>query len=124
MRAQDHGHRQSLVAEEGGDSSEAHTSVDRLSGQGVAQLVGREVADASLDRLVVEDLADPVAAKRAVAFDEEPSGEHANGPVVGDPVVEELFELGMQRDVAVVVDPCRLEFAARTLSRSARRRRR
>jgi hypothetical protein len=100
----DHGHGQGLVAEQRSDGVETHAAVDGLGGQGVAELVGGDVADACFDCLVVEDLADPVAGEWPVAFDEEPIRSHAGGTVVRDPVVEELFELGVQRDVAVAVE--------------------
>jgi len=39
------GHRQVVMAEQGGDGFEAHAAVDGLGGQGVAQLVGVHVTD-------------------------------------------------------------------------------
>jgi len=56
------------------------------------------------DGLVVEDLADPVAGERPVAVDEQSIRTNPDGPVVGDPVVEEILELWVQRDVAVLVE--------------------
>lgn len=93
-----------IMAEEGGDGVEAHAPVDGLGGERVAELVSGDVLDPGGRRLVMEDLADPVAGERPVRFDQEAVRAQPGGPVVGDPVVEKLFELGVQRDGAVVVE--------------------
>lgn len=56
----DHGCREGLVADLGGDGVEAHAPVDGLGGEGVAEMVGGDVVDAGVDGLGVEDLVDPV----------------------------------------------------------------
>ena len=43
-----HGHLEGSVAQEGGDGFEAHPPVDGLGGEGVAELVGVDVADSGL----------------------------------------------------------------------------
>ncbi len=47
---------------------------------------------------------DAVRGEGAAAVEEEPVGAQASGSVVGDPVVEEVLELRVQGDVAVVVE--------------------
>ena len=46
---------------------------------------------------------DALMADRSVVFEQKAIGAQAGRPVVGDPVVEQLFQLWVQRDVAVVV---------------------
>jgi hypothetical protein len=99
----DHGHRERLVAEQGGDGVEAHAAVDRLGGKRVAKLVRGHVADAGLARQAPERPRHPPPGDRPVALDEQPLGAKAGRPVVLDPVVEQRLELGVQRDVAVGV---------------------
>ena len=100
----DHGHGEGLVAEQGGDGVEAHPAVDGLGGQGVAELVRGDVADARVGAEPAQRGGDAQRGDGTVAFEQEPVGAQAGGPVVGDPVVEQRLELRVQGDVAVVVE--------------------
>ena len=62
--------------------------------------MGSDMTDSGL---VAERGRDSQPGKWLVAFEEEPVGAKSDGPMVGDSVVEHFFELGVQRDVAVVV---------------------
>jgi hypothetical protein len=90
------------MAEEGSDRLQAHATVDGLGGQGVTQLVRVDVADAGGGG----DSGDPalhgVAVERALLAREEPAvGMGFVGPSIG---VEQLDEMGVEGDVAVVVE--------------------
>ena len=93
------------MPEEGGDRFEAHAAVDRLGGEGVAQLVGVDVADPG----VAGDAARRCGATvrrsmgAAVVGDEAAVAADVVG-VGGGPVGEEGDEVGVQRDVAVVAE--------------------
>jgi hypothetical protein len=54
--------------------------------------------------MVPVDLAHPIEGEQTVAFDEETLRAHAGRAVCGDPVIEELRELRVQRDVGIVVE--------------------
>ena len=66
------GHPHRAVAEERGDGLEAHASVDGLGGEGMAELVGVDVADAGTlgDRGDVAVHGAPVEGLSVVSFDE------------------------------------------------------
>ena len=67
------------------------------------QLVGGDVADAGGVAQMPQRLGDTVVTDRPVVFEQKTIGAQPGGPVVGDPVVEEFFQLWVQRNVAVVV---------------------
>jgi hypothetical protein len=90
----DHGHGEGLVAEQGGNGVEAHPAVDGLGGQGMAELVRGDVADARFGAEAAQGGGDAQSGEGAAAFKQEPVGTQAGGPVVGDPVVEEVLEPG------------------------------
>ena len=92
-----------VLSEQGCDGVEAHAPVHGLSGQGVAQLVGGDVADAGNVGDASQRGGDAVTTYRSIVFEQKAIGAQAIRSVVGDPVVEQLFELRVQRDVAVVV---------------------
>ena len=96
------GHLHRAVSEEGGDGFEAHAAVDRLGGQGVAELVGVDVADPGPLGDPADDAMDGASVERgAVIGDEAALGADVVG-VEGGPVGEQDDEVGVQRDVAVV----------------------
>jgi hypothetical protein len=65
--------------------------------------MGGDVADAGGGGGVAQGFGDALLADRPVVFEQKAIGAQAGRPVVGDPVVEKLFQLWVQRDVAVVV---------------------
>lgn len=88
------------MAQQCGYRLERHAPVDRLGRQRVAQAVRADVADPGHlgglgDGSVDASLADPLA-----VFDEQVGAAKTGGPL-GEPGVEEVFELWVQRDVAV-----------------------
>lgn len=88
------------MTQKGGYRLEAHAPVDGLGRQRVPEPVRADVADPGSacgfgDGPVDAALADPLA-----VLDEEVGGAQAGGPL-GEPGVEELLELGVQRDIAV-----------------------
>jgi hypothetical protein len=97
-------HLEGAVTEQGGDGFEAHAAVDGLGGEGVAELVGVHVVDAGGPADATDDAADLVAVDRpAVVGDEAP----VSADVVlvgGGPVGEQVNEVRMQGDVAVVAE--------------------
>lgn len=96
------GHLHGAMAEERGDRFEAHASVDGLGSQGVAELVGMDVADAGLAGGGGHDAVHGAPVDRGVVVGEEP----ALGPDVGGvgsrPLSEELDEVGVQRDAELL----------------------
>ena len=92
-----------IMPEQRRDRFQAHAPVDRLGGQGVAQLVGMHVADPGPlgrgDDVAVDGA--PVEGLSVVAFDE-PSGPRRWAG--GEPVGDELDEQRVQWHVAVVVE--------------------
>ena len=62
------------MAEQGGDGVEAHAAVDGLGGQGVAQLVGGDVADPCVGAEPAQCRGDPQRGDGPVAFEQEPVG--------------------------------------------------
>ena len=99
----DEGHARRAMAQQLGDSFQAHAPVDQLGSERVAQLVGMDVSGAgpachrsyvAMDGPAVEGLA-------VVADDQQSRGTRTPpGPVVGDEVDEHRVE----GDVAVVVE--------------------
>ena len=90
------------MAEEGGDGFQAHAPVDGLGGQGVAELVGVDVADARPLGHRVDVAVDgaPVEGLAVVALDQSTRAARAAGaPIVAD----EVDQHGVKRHVAVVV---------------------
>ena len=95
-----HGHPHRSMSQKGGYRLQAHAPVDRLGGQRVPEPVRADVADPGGlggfgDGPVDAALADPLA-----VLDEEVRGAQAGGPC-GEPAVQEVLELGVQRDIAV-----------------------
>ena len=60
------------------------------------QLVGGDVADAGDLAQVPQRLGDTVVTDRPIVFEQKMIGAQSVGAVVGDPVVEEFFQLRMQ----------------------------
>jgi hypothetical protein len=81
------------VAEQGRNGVEAHPAVDRLGRQSVAELVRGDMADARFGAEAVQGVGNAQRGDGTAAFEEEPVGAQAGGPVVSDPVVEEVLEL-------------------------------
>ena len=99
----DHCHRQRLMAEQSGDGIQAHAPIDGLGGQGVPKLVSRHMPNSGICNVLAEDLGNTLRGVRTVPFDKEPVGSDVGGTVVCHPIVEEFFELRMERDVSVVM---------------------
>jgi hypothetical protein len=89
------------VPEEGGDRFEAHAAVDRLGGQGVAQLVGVDT-DAGVAGNSADDSSDKVTVEGAAVVGDETAMVADVVEVGGGPVSEQGDEFGVQGDVAVV----------------------
>jgi hypothetical protein len=97
-----HGHLEGFVAEEGGDGFEAHTPVDGLGGEGVAELVGVDVADSGLFGDSADHAGDPMPINLAGLVGEEdpmPADVFPVGLLVGGDVFDQV---GVEGDVAVV----------------------
>ena len=85
-----------------GDRFEGHAPVDGLGGEGVAQLMRGDAAEAGLAGDLGDGAIDPRRGDPASVVGEQVVG--AQGvAALGEPVVEEGFELGVQRDVAIAV---------------------
>jgi hypothetical protein len=85
----DEGHLHVAVAEHGGHRLEAHAAVDGLGGEGVAELVGVDVADPGVAGHAFDDAEDHVAVQRAaVVCDEALVADDVSG--VGDAPCLEL----------------------------------
>jgi len=91
------------MSKQGCDRVEAHAPVHRLGSQGMSQLMGGDVADASHVGDAAQRGRDALVADRSIVFDQKVIGAQPGRSVVGDPVIKQLFELWVQRDVAVVV---------------------
>jgi hypothetical protein len=92
------------VTEQRSDRFEAHPSVDRLGGKGVAELVGVDVSDAGVDADASHDAVHGPPVDRDVAVGEESAlGADVVG-VGGGPVGEEGDEVGVQGDEPVVAE--------------------
>ena len=77
-----------------------HAPVDRLGGEGVAQLVGVDVADAGRLGQLVDPAGDQVALEGTAVVGDEQAG--AVVVVVGLPGRNELDQAGVQRHVTVI----------------------
>ncbi len=100
----DEGHLEGAVTEEGGDGFEAHATVDRLGGEGVAELVGVDVADAGVAADGGHDAMHGSSVDRCVVVGDEPVlGADVVG-VGGGPLGEEGDEFGVEWDEAVVAE--------------------
>ena len=97
------GHLHRAVSEEGGDRFEAHAAVDRLGGQGVAQLVGVG-ADTGVAGDAAHDASDEVAVEGAAVVGDESMVVADVVEVGGGPGGEQGDEVGVQRDLAVVAE--------------------
>ena len=69
----------------------------------MSQLMGGDVADPGNVGDVSQRGGDAVTTYRSIVFEQKAIGAQPMWSVLGDPVVEQLFELWVQRDVAVVV---------------------
>ncbi|GLB92574.1 hypothetical protein Mkiyose1088_18080 [Mycobacterium kiyosense] len=69
----------------------------------MAQLMGGDVADSGGVGQVPQRFGHAMGADGPVMFEQKAIGAQSGGSVVADPVVEQLFELRVQRDVAVIV---------------------
>jgi hypothetical protein len=65
--------------------------------------MGGDVADPGGVGQVPQRFGHAVVADGPVVFEQKAIGAQPGGPVVGDPVIEQLFELWVQWDVAVIV---------------------
>jgi integrase/recombinase XerD len=95
-----HGHPHRSVPEEGSDRFEAHAPVDGLGGEGVAQAVRVDVTDPGCLGGFGDGPVNPVLPDPLAVLHEQKRGAQAVGPA-GKPVVEEILELRVQRNVAV-----------------------
>ncbi len=95
-----HAHR--AVTEEGGDGFEAHAPVDHPSGEGVAELMGMDVADTGALGHPIDVAVDGASVKglAVVALDQASRAARPPEPLV---VGDQLDQIGPDRDVAVVV---------------------
>ena len=100
----DHCHRQSLVTEQRGDRFEARAPVDCLGGEGVAKLVRGHVADPGVGGDAAQRVGNTQLGDGSAVLEQEPVAAQPDGSVVCDPVVEQVFEVGVEWDVAVVVE--------------------
>ena len=104
------------MAEQGGDRFQAHAAVDRLGGQGVPELVGVDMAQPGGGAGPVDHPGDGVPVERAAVLAGQQQRVSARD--VGGPVgIDEGGQLGVQRQVAVLV-----ELADRDVQPRARRR--
>ena len=95
-----HGHPHRSMAEKGGYRLEAHAPVDGLGGQRVPEPVRADVADPGGAGGLGDGPVDAALPDALAVLGEQVRGAQAGGPC-GEPGVEEVFELGVQRDVAV-----------------------
>ena len=91
------------MAEQSGDRFERHAAVDGLGGQGVAELVGGDPGDPGGFADLAECLLQRGLADLLAVADEEQVAAQA-GRSLRDPLVQKCLQLGVQRDVAVVVE--------------------
>ena len=96
----DHGHPHRSMAEKGGYRLEAHAPVDGLGGQRVTQAMGADVADPGGAGSFGDGPVDAALTDALAVLGEQVRGAQAGGPL-GEPGIEEVFELGVQRDIAV-----------------------
>lgn len=99
----DQRHVERLVAEHRGDRFQAHAPVDRLGCQGVAQLVGLDVAQSRGRAGLVDEPGDGVPIERPAVLprqEQRVPGRHVR-VTIG---VNQLDDAGVQRQVAVLVE--------------------
>jgi hypothetical protein len=99
----DHGHGERFVAEERRDRFEAHAPVDGLGGEGVAELVGVDVTDPGGVSGSLNGAVEAFGWDWSAAVAEQQVAAQTCG-ALGEPVVEEFFQVGVEWDVAVVVE--------------------
>ena len=97
-------HLKVLVTQQGGDGFESHPPVDRLGGEGMAQLVRVDMTDPGTVGDTANHPGKPVPIHRRHLVGEEPTRPSNMVGVVGLPFGDELNEFGMQRDIAVVAE--------------------
>jgi hypothetical protein len=100
----DQGHLHLAVAEQGGDGFQPHAAVDGLGGQRVAQPVRVHAGDAGGTADAGDDAADDVPVQRAAVVGDQPLVPADVLQVGRGPGGEQVCELGVQRDVAVVAE--------------------
>ena len=118
----DHGHSHRSMSEKGGDCLERHAPVDGLGGQRMPELVRGDVSDSRRSGYLGDGPVDPALGDPPTAVDEQVVAAQARGPA-GDPVVEQVFELRVQGDVAVGAQLADRHVQPVGRSRSARRSR-
>jgi integrase len=96
-----HGHPHRSMSEKGSDRFQGHATVDGLSGQGVAQAMRADVSDPGRCGDLGHGPVDTVVPDALAVFNEQVAAAQA-GRSAGEPLVEEVLKLGMQRNVAVV----------------------
>lgn len=79
-------------------------SVDGLGGEGVAELVRGDVADAGVVGDAAEGVGDTQFGDGSAVFEQQSVAAQSDRPVVRDPVVEQGLEVGVEWDVAVIVE--------------------
>ena len=89
------------MSEKSSDRFQRHAAVDGLGGQGVAQAMRADVSDSGRCGDLGHGPVDAVVPDALAVFDEQVAAAQAGGSA-GEPVVEEILELGMQGNVAVV----------------------
>ena len=94
------GHPHRSVPEQRGQGFEGHAAVDCLGGQRVPQPVRADVADPGGAGGFGDGPIDAALADALAVLDEQVAAAQAGGSG-GEPGVEEILQLGMQRDVAV-----------------------
>jgi len=98
-----HRHPHGAVPKQGSDGLEGHAPVDRLSGQCVSELMWSDPADPGGPSGLRDGAVDPVLTDSVSVFDEQVSA--AQGVRAGgEPAVQQVFQLRVQRDVAVVAE--------------------
>ena len=97
------GHVHAVVAEHRGDGFQTHAPVGGLGGQGVAHLVGVDVADPGGRRGQVEQPGDGVAVQRG-AVHPRPQQRVGRVDVRGAVLTDDGDQVGVQGQVAVVVE--------------------
>ena len=96
-------HVHAAVAQHRCDRLQAHAAVDRLGGQGVAQLVGMDVRQSGGGAGLVDEPGDgvPVQGSPVLPWQQQPvPGRNVGGAVV----VDQRHQLGMQGQVAVLAE--------------------
>jgi hypothetical protein len=76
----------------------------RLGGEGVAELMRGDVADPGVVGDAAERVGDAQLGDGSAVLEQEPIAAQPDGPVVRDPIVEQVLEVGVEWDVAVVVE--------------------